>query len=60
MHRFDLVLQHGKATDGHTTGAKRTRHLDKLRREKVQMGWNARYKLSEMFIKSTEAVNTEN
>jgi len=29
VHCFDLVLQHGKATDGHTAGAKRTGHLDK-------------------------------
>lgn len=42
---FDLVLQHGKTTDGHAAGAKRTRHLDKSRREKVKMSWNFRYEL---------------
>ena len=33
---FDMVLQHGKATDG-------TRHLGKSGREKVQMSLNSRY-----------------
>jgi len=48
MHCFDLVLQHGKTTDGHTTRAEGTRHLDESRREKAQMSWNARYERDEI------------
>lgn len=47
MHCFDLVLQHGKTTDGYSSRGIRTRHLDKVKREKVQMRWPTRYELCE-------------
>lgn len=56
MHHFDLMLQHGEATDRHSDGAIRTGHLHGFRKGNIPMGWNVKGRVAQQ---STLAVEDE-
>lgn len=54
VHHFDLMLQHGKATDRHSDGAKRAGHLHGFSKGNVPKGWSVRGE--SVYCRSTSCV----
>lgn len=54
VHHFDLMLQHGEATDRHSDGAKRARHLHRFSKGNIPVGWSVRGE--SVYCRSTSCV----